>query len=194
MNRRALTLGVGGLAVTLAVGGAFGLRRRAGAPAPSAIGGPFSLTDQNGRTVTQEDLLGKPTAIYFGFTYCPEVCPTTLANLTAWMGRLGPEADRLNVVFVTIDPERDTPAKLKAYLTAFDPRIRGFTGDPAAIARIAAEYRVYYRKVPLGGGDYTMDHSSAIYLMDARGRFVEPIAYGQANDQALASLRRLLAS
>lgn len=163
-------------------------------PATSSIGGPFTLIDENGRTVTDRDLRGKPTAMFFGFTYCPEVCPTTLLNLTSWLRTLGPAADRLNVVFVTIDPARDTPKQLKAYLSAFDPRIRGLTGSPQAIAKIAKEYAIYYQKVPLAGGGYTMDHSSAIYLMDANGRFVEPIGYGEPPDAVLASLRRLLHS
>jgi protein SCO1/2 len=162
-------------------------------PEPArTLGGPFSLTDQDGRTVSARDLRGKPSAIFFGFTFCPEICPTTLTNLTGWMRALGPDADRLNVVFITVDPDRDTPTKLKAYLSAFDPRIRGLTGPDQAIAKVAAEYRVYYRKVPLDGGGYTMDHSSAIYLMDAKGRFVEPIGYGEPADRALASLRRLI--
>jgi protein SCO1/2 len=160
----------------------------------ASIGGPFSLTDQNGHTVTDRDLLGKPAVVFFGFTYCPEVCPTTLTNLTAWLKTLGPDADKLNVVFITVDPARDTPKQLKAYLSAFDPRIRGLTGSEPAIAKVARAYRVYYQKVPLAGGGYTVDHSSMIYLMDAAGRFVEPIGYGETSDRALASLRRLIQS
>jgi protein SCO1 len=192
MTRRAAVLLGIALAAVLFGAGVYALWPTF-APAPAAaIGGPFSLTDQDGRAVTERDLLGRPTAIFFGFTFCPEVCPTTLANLSAWLKALGPDGDRLNVVFVTIDPARDTPARLKAYLSAFDPRIRGLTGSDQAIAKVADEYRVYYRKVPLDGGGYTMDHSSAIYLMDASGRFTGPIAYGAPAGQGLASLRRLL--
>ena len=158
-----------------------------------AIGGPFTLTDQSGRRVTERDLLGKPTLIFFGFTYCPEVCPTTLAAMTAWLKALGPQADRLNVVYVTIDPERDTPRQMAAYLTAFDPRIRGLSGTPAQIKQIASEYSVYYQKVPLAGGGYTMDHSSMIYLMDQRGAFKDLIAYQEPTDKALTKIRALLA-
>ena len=156
------------------------------------IGGSFRLVDQTGRTVTDRDLKGKPTAMFFGFTYCPEICPTTLAALTAWMKALGPDADRLNVVYVTIDPERDTPRQMGVYLTSFDPRIRGLSGTPAQIAKIAKEYRVYYQKVPLPGGSYTMDHSSVIYLMNSHGGFSGVISYQEASADALAKIRALL--
>lgn len=156
------------------------------------IGGPFQLVEMNGRPVTEKTLLGKPTAIFFGFTYCPEVCPTTMAEMTAWLKALGPDADKLNVVFVSVDPERDTPEQLKLYLSNFDPRIQGFTGTPEAIARTAKAYRVYYQKVATEGGGYTLDHSSAIYLFDAQGRFVEPIGYGGPPERGLAQLRALL--
>lgn len=157
------------------------------------IGGPFSLVDQDGKSVTEKSLLGKPTAIFFGFTYCPEVCPTTLTDLTAWLRMLGPQADKLNVVFVSVDPERDTPAQIKLYLSNFDPHIRGFTGTPEAIAKTAKAYRVYYQKVPQDGGAYTIDHSSAIYLFDAEGNFVAPIAYNTPPERGVAQLRDLIA-
>ena len=159
-----------------------------------AIGGPFQLIDQDGRGVTEKDLRGKPTAMFFGFTYCPEVCPTTMAAMTRWLEQLGPKADRINVVFVSVDPERDKPAVLKEYLSNFDRRIRGFTGPEPEIARTAKAYRVYYQKVPTAGGGYTMDHSSAILLFDAKGRFVEPIGYGGPPERGLAALQRLVGS
>jgi protein SCO1/2 len=164
-------------------------------PIPKAdiqMGGPFQLVDQNGKPFTDKDLLGKPTVMFFGFTYCPDVCPTTLADMSAWLKALGPDADRLNVVYVTIDPERDTAARLKSYLSAFDPHIRGLTGTPQAVAQAAHDYNVYYQKVPLQGGDYTMDHSTLIYLIDAKGHMAELVQYGEAKDQAVASLKRLL--
>lgn len=156
------------------------------------IGGPFSLIDQDGRPVNERTFLGKPTVFYFGFTYCPEACPTMLAHLAAWMKALGPKADKLNVVFVCIDPERDTPAKLKAYLSAFDPRFRGLTGSPQAVAAAAHQFNVFYNKVPLQDGNYTVDHSTTLYLMDAQGRFVEPIGYDEDPKMALASLKALV--
>lgn len=168
-------------------------RNPAAAPSSKvAIGGPFQMVDQDGRAVTDKDLLGKPTVMFFGFTYCPEVCPTTLAAMTQWLQALGPQADGLNVVFVSVDPERDKPAVLKEYLANFDRRIRGFTGTEAQVASIAKAYRVYAQKTPIAGGGYTVDHSSAIYLFDAKGRFVEPIAYGAPSEQALAALHRLI--
>ena len=156
------------------------------------IGGPFRLVDMQGRPVTEKSLLGKPTAIFFGFTYCPEVCPTTLTEMTAWLKALGSDANRLNVVFVSVDPERDTPEQMKLYLANFDPRIRGFTGTPEAVAAAAKAYRVYYQKVATAGGGYTIDHSSAVYLFDAKGRFVEPIGYGTSSERALGQLRALV--
>lgn len=156
------------------------------------IGGPFQLIDTRGRTVTEADLLGKPSAVFFGFTYCPEVCPTTLGELTAALAALGPDADRLNVVFISVDPERDTPEDLARYLSNFDPRIRGLTGSPEAVAKTASAYRVYYRKVPTEDGGYTIDHSSMLYLFDSRGGFVEPVSYGESVQVVADHLRRLV--
>lgn len=169
-------------------------RQQAASPLRSLvkIGGPFALVDMNGKPVTEKSLLGKPTAIFFGFTYCPEVCPTTLTDITAWLKALGPDADKLNVVFVSVDPERDTPEQLRLYLSNFDPRIQGFTGTPEAVAKAAKAYRVYYQKVPQDGGGYTIDHSSAVYLFDADGHFVAPIAYQSPPERALGQLRDLL--
>jgi len=157
----------------------------------ASIGGPFTLVDDTGKPVSDKTLAGKPYAIYFGYTYCPEVCPTTLFDLTRWIKKLGPDADKLNYVFVTVDPERDTPKLMHAYLASFDKRIRGFTGTPAQIAKIAGEYRVYYKKVPSSDGSYTMDHSSMIYLMDADERFDSLIAYQEKDASAVAKLKNL---
>jgi protein SCO1/2 len=132
--------------------------------------------------------------MFFGFTYCPEVCPTTLAQITNWLADMGPDANRLNVVFVTIDPERDTPGQLKRYLSSFDQRIRGLTGTSKAIDQMAAEYRVYVHKQPLPGGSYTMDHSATIYLFDREGRFVGPLVYTQPSAVAVPVLKRLVKS
>jgi protein SCO1/2 len=156
------------------------------------IGGPFSLIDTAGRQVTEKALLGKPSAIFFGFTYCPEVCPTTLAEITSALKALGPGADKLNVVFVSVDPERDTPEQMKLYLSNFDPHIQGFTGTVEAIASAAKAYRVYYQKVPIEGGTYTVDHSSAVYLFDAKGQFVEPLSYGMPHAMVVERLRKLV--
>lgn len=161
-------------------------------PPPSDIGGPFALVDTRGTPVTDADLRGKPAAVFFGFTYCPEICPTTLGELTAALDVLGPEADRLNVVFVSVDPERDTPEELGLYLSHFDRRIRGLTGSPDAVEAMTRAYRVYHRKVPLEGGDYTVDHSSMIYLFDPQGAFVEHVSYGEPVEVLVDRLRALV--
>lgn len=156
------------------------------------VGGPFTLKDQNGRVVTRDDLKGKPAAMFFGYTFCPDVCPTTLTEATQWLKTLGADADRLQVVFVSVDPERDTSEKLKEYLEAFDPRIRGLTGTPEQVAEIVKAYRVYARKVA-SGQTYLMDHTATVYLMNAQQRFVGAINYQEPTDKALSKLRQLLA-
>ena len=158
------------------------------------IGGGFSLVDQHGRPFTDKALRGKPALIFFGFTYCPEVCPTTLTRMSGWLRALGHDADKINIVFVSIDPERDTPTQLATYLTAFDPRIVGLTGSVAAVDKVADEYRVYHRKVPLAGGGYTMDHSAVIYTLDKAGAVTGVIAYDQPDAKALEAIRASIAS
>jgi protein SCO1/2 len=161
--------------------------------APSAmIGGPFQLSDQNGQPVSEHSLKGKPTLIFFGFTHCPDICPTALFEMSELLRALGQDADRLNVYFVSVDPERDTAATLKDYLSSFDSRIKGLSGDPAAVAKIMTSYRVYARKVPLKDGDYTMDHTALVYLMDRDGRFVAPFDIKRKPEAAAADLRRYL--
>jgi len=159
----------------------------------AAIGGPFALVDDASAPVTASALAGKPYTIYFGYTYCPEVCPTTLLDLSRWIKQLGTDADKLNYVFVTVDPERDTSQLMHAYLSSFDKRIRGFTGTPEEIAKIAREYRVYYKKIPMKDGGYVMDHSSIIYLMGPDGKFISMIAYQENDASAVSKLRNLVA-
>jgi len=163
-----------------------------GGPFQSAIGGPFQLVDQNGQATTDRDLLGHPFLVFFGFTHCPDVCPTTLFEVSEVLNRLGPDADRISALFITVDPERDTPQTLKDYLSSFNPRLRGLTGDPAAIAATLKSYRVYAKKVPLDGGDYTMDHTAIVYLMDREGRFVAPVNLKRKVDELAADWRRYL--
>jgi protein SCO1/2 len=151
----------------------------------------FKLTDQEGRAVSAADLEGRPAVVFFGFTYCPDVCPTTLASLSGMLGKMGSEADKLAVFFVTVDPERDTVGELKQYLSSFDPRVRGLTGAADQIAAIAAPLKIYYAKVKIGGGGYTMDHDAAVYLIDANGGFAGTIAYGEDAASAQAKLERL---
>jgi protein SCO1/2 len=158
----------------------------------AAIGGPFKLVDQNGRSVTEQDLKGRPFLVFFGFTHCPDVCPTALFEISQILRALGHDADRVGALFITVDPERDTPAVLKDYLSSFDPHLSGLTGDPAAVAAVAKAYRVYFKKVPLEGGGYTMDHTAIVYLMDKEGRFVSPFSLKRGTEAAAADLRRYL--
>jgi protein SCO1/2 len=156
------------------------------------IGGPFRLTDQDGHTVSDQDFKGKPLLVFFGFTHCPDVCPTTLFDVSEVLRKLGPDADRVGAIYVTVDPERDTSATLKDYMASFDPHLRGLTGDADAIQAIAKEYRVYYKKVPLQDGDYTMDHTAIVYLMGKDGHFIAPFSLKRPPEVAAADLRKYL--
>ena len=195
-SRIALFAAIGGLALVAAVGIGVrdiigGAHRQSSTSGTAAIGGPFTLVDDDGATVTQASLAGKPSVLYFGYTFCPETCPTTLADLTRWIHKLGPDAGKLNYVFITVDPQRDTPKVLHEYLSSFDKRIRGFTGTPAQIAQMAKEYKVYYQKIPTKGVGYLMDHSAMIYLMRADGKFAGIIPYQEKDDVAVAKLEKL---
>jgi protein SCO1/2 len=158
----------------------------------AAIGGPFSLTDQNGRTVTDQDMKGRPFLVFFGFTHCPDICPSALFDVSEILRALGRDADRIGALFITVDPDRDTVGVLKDYLSNFDPHLLGLTGDPAAVAAVAKSYRVYFKKVPLDSGGYTMDHTAIVYLMDKEGRFVSPFSLKRTTEAAVADLRRYL--
>ena len=158
----------------------------------AGVGGPFRLIDQNGQTVSDGDLKGRPFLVFFGFTHCPDVCPTTLFDVSEILRSLGPDADRARALFITVDPERDTPAVMKDYLSSFDPHLSGLTGDAAAVAAVAKAYRVYYKKVPLDDGGYTMDHTAIVYLMDKEGRFVSPFNLKRTTEAAAADLRRYM--
>jgi len=164
-------------ALVLAVAASAALWRLGDRYGPSsgtaAIGGPFVLTDQNGRPRSDRDFHGRFVLLYFGYSFCPDVCPTTLAKIASALGKLGPQADRFVPIFITVDPARDTPSVLKSYLAAFGPQFVGLTGKPSDIAKVAHSYRVYYAKHPLAGGNYAMDHSSVIYLLDPDGNFVK---------------------
>jgi protein SCO1/2 len=160
--------------------------------APASIGGPFQLIDQNGQAVTEQSLKGKPTLVFFGFTHCPDVCPTALFEITQVMQALGKDADRVNAYFVSVDPERDTQASMKEYLSSFDPRLKGLSGTREATDQIEKAYRVYAKKVPTKDGDYTMDHTALIYLMDKTGNFVAPFNLKQPPEKAAADLKRYL--
>jgi protein SCO1/2 len=166
---------------------------RSGLSSPSspagAVGGPFRLVDQTGRPVDQSVLKGKWSAVYFGYTYCPDFCPTTLTTLGGAISRMGARAKDFQVVFITVDPHRDTPSQLKNYLSSSEfPRgVVGLTGTDAQIAQVAQAYKVYFQKNGTGEA-YSVDHSSAIYLMDPKGQFDTVIPYGLTPDQAKDSI------
>ena len=167
------------------------LQEKPGAPAPVAIGGPFVLESGDGQKVSDADLRGAPFLVFFGYTHCPDVCPTTLAQISEVLRALGPDA-KIKVAFVTVDPERDTPQLMRDYASSFDPRIIGLSGDRAAVEKVMTEYRVYARKAPGKDGEYTMDHSALIYLMDRDGKFLRPFNIERPPEQAAAELRPLL--
>lgn len=158
------------------------------------IGEDFALTATDGRRIDPDALRGAPYVLFFGFTHCPDVCPLTLAVLIERLEELGPEADDLGIVFVTVDPARDTAEHLAEYLGWFDHRIIGLRGAEAETAATARAFRATYRKVPLEGGDYSMDHTAALYLMDANGEFFGRLDYRDAPARQIETLRNLLAS
>jgi len=158
------------------------------------IGGPFTLEDGTGKTVTDRDFRGKYMLVYFGYTFCPDVCPTTLNEVAEAMDRLGPKAEKIQPIFITVDPNRDTPAVVKQYANAFTPRLLGLTGTSDQIAKVANEYRVYYAKHRTGPGpnDYSMDHSSVLYLMGPDATFIAPIRTDQSGPEIADEIARLV--
>jgi protein SCO1/2 len=154
----------------------------------------FALTDQNGQRRTLEEFRGKLVFVFFGFTHCPDVCPTTLAEMAGIMKALGPESERLQVVFITLDPERDTPELLASFVPAFHPSFLGLTGDQATIDKVAKDFKVFAQKVPgKDGKSYTIDHTAGSYVFDAQGRIRLFVRHGQPDDALLKDLRQLLA-
>ncbi len=156
-----------------------------------AYGSPFTLVDQNGQPITEQAFRGTPSAVFFGFTHCPEVCPTTLFEMEGWLKTLGSEGASIRPYFVSIDPERDTPEIMKQYITSFSTRITGITGEPEKVAAMAKSFGIFVRKVDTGGGDYTMDHTASVLLLGSSGDFEGTIAYEENADTAVAKLRRL---
>ena len=157
------------------------------------FGAPFALVDQKGGPITEAAFRGHPSAVFFGFTHCPEVCPTTLFEMDGWLKKLGAEGQDLRAYFVSIDPERDTADIMNTYVGNVSDRITGITGDPEKVHAMAKSFGIYWRKVPVDGGDYTMDHTASILLLDKAGDFAGTIAYGENPDTALAKLKRLAA-
>ncbi|MCB1381838.1 MAG: SCO family protein [Notoacmeibacter sp.] len=161
-------------------------------PAEQAYGGPFTLTDMHGKPITEQALRGHPSVVFFGFTHCPEVCPTTLFELNGWLAQLGDEGKDIKGFFFSVDPERDTPEVLGQYITNVTDRVTGITGSPEKMAEVIRDWRIYARKIPTDEGrDYTMDHTASILLLNAHGGFEGTIAYGESAETALAKLKRL---
>jgi len=189
----ALILGAGMIAVMFVEGRSFHPASAANTAAGATIGGPFTLVGSDGKTVTDQRYRGKLLLIYFGYTFCPDICPTTLNNVAQALIALENRADEVVPVFITIDPKRDTPKVIGPYVKSFDPRIVGLTGSPAQIAAVAKEYRVYYAAQPAQGSDYLVDHSSFLYLMDRNGKFVKVIPGGMSGIEIADTIKRFLA-
>jgi protein SCO1/2 len=154
-------------------------------------GAPFALTDQQGNEITEAAFRGHPSAVFFGFTHCPEICPTTLFEMDGWLKTIGDEGKDIRAYFVSVDPERDTPEILNNYVGNVSDRITGITGDPAKVQAMTKSFGIFSKKVDLDGGDYTMDHTASIILLDKSGDFAGTIAYGENPDTAIAKLKRL---
>ncbi len=157
------------------------------------LGGSFQLVDAKGAPITEAIFRERPSVTLFGYTHCPDVCPTGLTEMGRWAEELGPDAEKLRFIFVTVDPERDTPAIMQDYVTAFSDRIVGISGPPDAVHAMVKDYKIYSRKVPLDGGDYSMDHTASMILQDSGGNFVGTIATGESHETGLAKLKHLLA-
>jgi protein SCO1/2 len=185
-------------ALILATGALLGLALRenpkgaAGTMLGSAIGGPFHLIDQNGKPVSDGDLKGKWQLLFFGYTHCPDTCPTALNEISLALDQLGKKRDEIEIVFITVDPERDTPDVLKSYVQSFDAPIIALTGAADQVARAAKAYRVYYAKHPRPDGGYDMDHSAVIYVMDPQGRFTATFTPDATADAMAERLQKLL--
>ncbi|HRP79371.1 MAG TPA: SCO family protein [Aquamicrobium sp.] len=160
---------------------------------PGGFGAPFVLVDHNGAEITDAAFRGQPSALFFGFTHCPEICPTTLYELDGWLATLGDEGKNIRAWFVTVDPARDTPEVMNSYVTNVSDRITGITGEPAKVEAMARAYSIYFKRVELEDGDYTMDHTASVLLLDRTGDFAGTIAYGENPETAIAKLKRLAA-
>jgi protein SCO1/2 len=159
--------------------------------ATEAYGAPFTLIDQRGEPITEAAFRGQPSAVFFGFTHCPEVCPTTLFELDGWLKKLGDDGKNIRAYFVSVDPERDTAEIMNTYVRNVSDRITGITGEPDRVYAMAKSFNIFWRKVETGDGDYTMDHTASVLLLHGSGDFAGTIAYGEDPDTALAKLKRL---
>lgn len=167
---------------------------RQGAELPGAVrlGGDFTLTRANGETFSSDELKGHPYIIFFGFTHCPDVCPTTLLDITKHLNALGDSAKDLKVLFVSVDPERDTPELMAQYMSSFDQRIIGLTGTPEQVANVAKLYRAFYEKVPQEGGEYTMNHTASAFLFDGNGQLRSTLSWQEDAATREAKIRQVV--
>lgn len=190
-----LSFAIGGLAAMAVIPQG---RERFFSGMPSAgkalVGGPFTLVDHTGRTVTDKDFRGRYMLVYFGFTYCPDVCPSGLQIIAGALQKIGPKADKLTPLFITVDPERDTAAQMAEYVKSFDPRLIGLTGTPAQIEAVAKAYRVYYKKVAdeKSTGGFTIDHTALMYLMDPKGVYVSHFSHTISADALAERLSKTI--
>lgn len=195
MNRRLIlpfvVFLIGALALAAAAIVTFSPRQQ-GQSMASSVGGPFALTTAEGKTLTDKEMRGTPFLVFFGFTHCPDVCPTKLFEISETLRAAGAKGEKLRALFISVDPERDTPEVMKSYLGSFDPRIIGLTGSRADIDATVKAYRAYAKKVPQKDGDYTMDHTALVYLMDKSGGFVGAFNIEQTPAQAAAEWLRHL--
>lgn len=182
------------VAATLSVAYFSGGGARLERAALAEIGGPFRLASSNGGVVDSKDLRGKPYGVFFGFTHCPEVCPTTLYEMTKTMAAVGDKARDFRLFFITVDPERDTATMLKDYLSNFDPRIEALVPTPDELAEVAKDFRAIYEKVPGSAGEYTMNHTATVYLMDRGGKLASTISYDEKPENRASKLAALMAA
>jgi protein SCO1/2 len=188
----AIALAIGLVVRALSVDPKAGGGRDASVTGTSLVGGPFELTDQDGKRVSDGQFRGKLMLVYFGYTFCPDVCPTTLLDMTQAMDALGKAADQVQPIFVTVDPERDTPAELKKFLSNFHPRTIGLTGAGAEVQAAAKAYRVYYARAKGAERDYLMDHTSIVYLMDRQGKYLTHFSLNVRGEQMAEAIKKFL--
>jgi protein SCO1 len=192
MSRRVIPILLVTALVLIAGLGYLYLNPTGNGPAAVPIGGPIRLTDQDGKPFDSTSLAGKPYAVFFGFTNCPDACPTTLSEIARVEEEIGPPAKELTTLFVTVDPERDTPAVLKEYVSNFGGNTVALSGTPEQVAQVAKEFRVFYKKVPTSDGGYTMDHTAVLYLMGREGEFRDVVAYSEEHNRFVEKIKRLL--
>jgi len=161
-------------------------------PEETQLGAKFQLVADDGKPITDDVLKGHPSLLFFGFTHCPEICPTTLFEMSGWFQKLGPEAKDLHAYFFSVDPERDTPEIMHSYISSFSDRITGITGDPQEVQRVIKGWRIYAKKVPTDNGDYTMDHTASVLLVDREGNLKSTIVYQESENSAVEKIRNFV--